>query len=256
MILGEKMENLVKDLTDDILQKRNVRSMRDVVEGLEEAYGVQDKVVANLGATCGRKIALNTAAQMEKAGIDKPTAGVILGDGPISNGATLRISDYSELALEPEFVAILSADIPAGTVVEPANLMSVVARFSMGFEVLEKRNAPADLHAPTFIANNVFNAGCVVSETGLEPDMLQNGAYDALFNAAGDIKVQGKGTAPQNPLEACAFVINHFTARGQSLRKGELILCGAHHPPLSIEKTGDYVFSLSSGEAVSLSISD
>ncbi|MDR6266375.1 fumarylacetoacetate hydrolase family protein [Roseobacter sp. N2S] len=250
------MENLVKELTDDILHKRDVRSMRDVIESLDEAYAIQDKVVANLGATCGRKIALNTAAQMEKAGINKPTAGVILGSGPIANRASLRISDYSELAIEPEFVALLSTDIPADTVVQPANLMAVVEKFTMGFEVLEKRNAPADLHAPTFIVNNVFNAGCVVSETGLDPDRLQKGDYDALFTAVEDVKVQGKGTAPQNPLEACAFVVNHFTARGENLRKGELILCGAHHPPLSIKKAGDYVFSLSSGEAVSLSISD
>ena len=250
------MENLVKELTDDILQRRDVRSMRGVLEQLEEAYAVQDALVPHLGPTCGRKIAMNTAAQMEKAGIDTPIAGVILGTGAIPNGATLRVSDYSELALEPEFVAVLSEDIQAGTAVDPADLMAVISHFCMGCDVLEKRNAPADFHAPTFIANNVFNGGCVVSDTTLDPEILQNGAYDALFKAAGEIKVQGKGTAPQNPLAACAFVINHFTARGQTLRKGELILCGAHHPPLSIVKTGDYVFSLSTGEAVNLSISD
>ncbi len=248
-------DDLIQDLVDDIRLGCPVRSLSGVLDDLEAAYDVQDQVVPHLGPTCGRKIAMNSAALMEMARITEPIVGHVVGDAPLASGASLRVSDYRELAVEPEFAVVIAKDIPAGTRIEARALGDVIARISLAFELLDKRNDTHAMHAPTFVANNVYNAGIVLDQAPLDIAALDAGAYAATFTAKGGVIVNGPATAPQNPLEACAFVINHFTARGQAVKAGEVILCGAHHPPMVIEGTGTYEFSLSSGQEVSLSIS-
>lgn len=243
---------LVQDIADDILFGRPVRS---VPLDLAQAYDLQDKVVLKLGATCGRKIAMNAPELMELAGISEPIVGQILGQEALGSGVALRLSDYAQLALEPEFAAVIGKDIPAGTVLDKSSLLRHVERFSMAFEVLDRRHDTGGMHAPSFVVNNVFNAGIVLSDAALDTTALDAGEYGAQFTAAGEVIISGDGTAPQNPLEACLFVINHFASRGAIVKAGEVILCGAHHPPIVIGVEGIYAFSLLSGEAVSLSIS-
>lgn len=248
--------DLIQLLVDDIRLGRPVRSIAGVVDDFETAYDIQDRVVPQLGPTCGRKIAMNSTTLMDMAGISEPIVGHIVGEAALADGASVSVSDYAELAIEPEFAAVISVDIPAGTHVEASDLSEVVARFSLAFELLDKRHDAHAMHAPTYVANNVYNAGVVLDETPLDMVALADGAYEAKFTANSEVIVAGKSTAPQNPLEACAFVINHFTARGQDVKAGEVILCGAHHPPMVVAGAGAYVFSLSSGQEVSLSISD
>lgn len=248
-------DDLVQDLADDIAFGRDVRSVAGVVDDLGQAYDIQDELRPHLGATCGRKIAANAPALMQAAGLDAPIVGMITGRAARASGVELRLSEYAQLALEPEFAAVIGTDVPMGTVLDTASLRHYVDRFCIAFEVLDKRNDVHAMHGPTFVVNNVFNAGVVLDDAPLDVNALEQGAYFANFTAAGDVIVSGENTAPQNPIAACAFVVNHFTARGETVRAGEVILCGAHHPPMVIEAEGKYVFALSSGEEVSLSIS-
>lgn len=250
------MTNLVSDLVGDITTGQTVRSMRGIIETVSEAYDVQDAVVAHLGPFCGRKIAMNAPPLLAAAGLDAPLVGQISGTASLTNGATLPLADYAELAIEPEFAVVLAKDVPEGVVLDRENYQPYVSRFVLAFEVLDKRNAGPDLYGPTFIANNIFNAGVVLATEPLDVSALDAGDYSALFLAAGEAKVDGQNTAPQNPIDALFFVINHFSARGMQVKAGETILCGAHYPPLTITAAGEYEFSLSSGEAVNLSISN
>lgn len=242
-------------IAQDIVKGRDVRPLNPADMTLAQAYDVQDRVTTQIGPLCGRKIAVNAPQLMELAGVSEPIVGCITGAGALPSGTALRMSDFTELALEPEFAAVIGMDVPAGRPVTKNNVLEYVSRFSMAFEVLDKRNDRAAMTAPRFVANNVFNAGVVLAEDALDASLLDQGDYGAMFTAAGDTIVDGQGTAPQNPLEACAFVLNHFAMRGQSVKAGEVILCGAHHPPMVIERSGAYVFSLSNGAEVSLSIS-
>jgi 2-keto-4-pentenoate hydratase len=249
------MSELVKLLLQDLRARQNLRSMVGMLDSVASAYDVQDLVVAQFGPICGRKIALNTPKALEMAGIIEPIVGYIVGERTLPDQCSLRLSDYSELALEPEFVAVLGHDVPARRILHPAEVLDFVDRFSLGFKVLDRRRPAAGLHIPTYIANNVFNAGCVISDIALDPDRLVHGQYEIAFHGGGGVIMAGTKTAPQNPIEACAFIINHFTARNQKISAGETLLLGAHHPPLAVPRAGEYRFSLTSGEAVSLSIS-
>jgi 2-keto-4-pentenoate hydratase len=248
-------DTLIKELADDIRLGRPVRSVAKDIDHVSQAYDIQDELRPYLGATCGRKIAMNAPALMAAAGVSEPIVGLIVGASALLDGVTLHVSDFAELALEPEFAAVVGSDVPAGTVLTADTLRDHVSRFSMAFEILDKRNDAHPMHPPTYVVNNVFNAGVVLDGAVLDLDALEQGSYEAEFTAAGDVLVSGSNTAPQCPIEACVFVLNHFTGRGETIKAGEVILCGAHHPPMVIGQEGTYEFSLSSGEAVSLSIS-
>jgi 2-oxo-3-hexenedioate decarboxylase len=248
-------DTLIQDLADDIALGRPTRSVAGTIEDVAQAYDIQDELRSHLGVTCGRKIAMNAAPLMAVVGVSEPIVGHIVGEGALPDGTNLRISDYVELALEPEFAAVVGQDIPAGTVLTSETLRDYVSRFSMAFEILDRRSDEHPMHAPTFIVNNVFSAGVVLADAVLDMDALEKGTYEAKFTAAGEVLVSGSNTAPQDPIEACVFVLNHFTGRGETIKAGEVILCGAHHRPMVTGLEGTYEFSLSSGEAVSLSIS-
>lgn len=247
--------SLIHDLVDDIALGRAVRSVAGVLDDIEDAYDVQELLRPHLGPLCGRKIAANAPALMKAAGLNAPIVGLITGEEALPSGVELCLSDYAQLALEPEFAAVIGQDVPAETFLTTETLRDYVERFSMAFEVLDRRNDVHPMHGPTFVVNNVFNAGVVLSDAVLDLEKLDLGDCHATFTAVGKEVVSGVNSAPQNPLEACAFVINHFTARGESVKAGEVILCGAHHPPMVIGDEGKYVFTLESGEAVNLSIS-
>lgn len=246
---------LVQDLADDIAFGRVVRSVAGQVEDVSQAYDLQDALRPHLGAVCGRKIAANAPAMMEAVGLDAPLVGMITGAAALASGAELRISDYAQLALEPEFAVVVGTNVLAGTVLDAVSVQDYIERVSLAFEVLDRRNDPHGMHPATYVANNIFNAGVVLGAAPLDPAALAAGGYHASFTAVGETMVEGENTAPQDPFAACAFVINHFTARGEDVMAGEVILCGAHHPPMVICDVGKYDFALASGEAVSLSIS-
>lgn len=172
----------------------------------------------------------------------------------IPTRSELHLSDYAQLALEPEFAAVIGREVPPGTVLSTKILGDFVDRFSMAFEVLDCRNDMNSMHGPTFIVNNVFDAGVVLDNAAIDMDALNKKDFKATFTAVDKVLFVNDNNSPKNPLEACAFVINHFTARGEAVKVGEVILCGAHHPPTIVGDEGCYVFTLCSGEEVSLSI--
>ena len=243
---------LIQDLAGDFAFKRNVRSVSGQVEDLQIAYDIQDRLRPYIGKICGRKIAANAPALMNAAGLDTPIFGLIIGQEALLTESVLCISDYAQLVLEPEFAAVVGRNVPAGMVLSTEILSEYVDRFSMAFEVLDRRNDTQAMHGPTYVVNNVFNAGVVLDDAKLDLNVLEQGAYAANFTESNKILFSGENTAPQNPLEACVCVINHFTARGETVKSGEVVLCGAHHPPIVISAEGRYDFRLSSGEEVSL----
>ena len=245
---------LIQDLAVDLALRRDVRSVFGEVDDLEDAYHIQDRLRPHLGAICGRKIAANSPALMTALDMDVPIVGLITGQITIPTRSELHLSDYAQLALEPEFAAVIGREVPPGTVLSTKILGDYVDRFSMAFEVLDCRNNMNSMHAPTFIVNNLFNAGVVLDHAAIDMDALDRKAFEATFKVGDKILFENENNAPQNPLEACAFVINHFTARGEAVKVGEVILCGAHHPPTIVGDEGCYVFTLCSGEEVSLSI--
>ena len=219
-------------------------------EHSDDAYHLRD----HLGAVCGRKIAANSPALMKMLELDLPICGLITGQLALPTRSEVHLSDYAHLVLEPEFATVIGREVPSSTVLSTKILGHYVDRFSMAFEALDCRNEMNSMQGPAFVVNNVLNAGIMLDNAAIDMVALDKKAFEASFTAVDEVMLENENNTLQNQLEACTFVINRFTARGEAVKIGEVFLCGAYHPPMIIGDEFCRVFTLSSGEEFSLSI--
>ncbi|MCF6305466.1 MAG: hypothetical protein L3J33_08850 [Rhodobacteraceae bacterium] len=207
---------------------------RDTIPDMATAFEVQDAVVAELakglGGFAGYKIAFNSNALMAKMGLSHPGMGRVFAGQVYDNGIRLDAESYVNLMIEPEIAAVLSADINPGDDLSVQALSQKVERFFPAFEILDRRSIDGLAHVPSIIAHNVFNAGIVVGGPGLPPQEFDFSSLHTNCKDSGETVIEGTGIAPQNPLEALAFLARHFTGRGQVMPAGSLLLLGAHCP--------------------------
>ena len=201
---------------------------------LAEAFDIQDAVAQRisdpLGGRGGWKIAWNVPHLMEKFAMPHPGMGRLFNNQIHHGDTDTRLSEYQSLMIEPEIVARLAMDIPPGQTYDTANIAPFVAGFTVGFEVLDRRNSPDTATASGILAQNVFNAGAVIGGKWTHVDDLDTARITTRLFDGDTVVAEGAGLAPQNPLEAVAFLANHFTGRGETMKAGEIVMCGSHTP--------------------------
>ena len=206
---------------------------------LEDAFDVQDAVgerlLAPRGGLAGYKIAWNAEHLMEAFGMPHPGMGRVFSGQVQHGGGEVELSDFRGLCIEAEIVAILGGDLGPGQFWTAETVAPMVESFTVGFEVLDRLNAPQDATGPEILAHNVFNAGAVIGE-------IRAPALDVDFSAittrvfdGQKVVAEGANLAPQNPFEAIAFLADHFCGRGYTLRAGDIVLCGSHIPLYLVE---------------------
>ncbi|MEO1460606.1 MAG: hypothetical protein AAFV49_24045, partial [Pseudomonadota bacterium] len=82
---------------------------------LDAAHAIQIETARALaedrGPLGGRKIAWNTAPQMEQFGMPEPGAARVFASQILGTGARLAAADYATFAMEPEIAAVLKAPL-------------------------------------------------------------------------------------------------------------------------------------------------
>ncbi|MEO0999876.1 MAG: hypothetical protein AAFW69_04615, partial [Pseudomonadota bacterium] len=218
---------------------------RPEIPDLDTAYSVQDAAWAGLGALAGWKIAWNTEAARAKAGVTTSAVGRVLASDRRESGVAIAATDFSDLLIEPEIIAVLGRDLPARTGgYSAAEAGAAVAHWVPGFELIDRR-ANALTHAPTAVANSIFNAGFVMGGPGAA---APEGRVRVLRDA--EVLLEGDATAPEPPAAAVAFVASTLSARGIGMDAGQIVLCGAHLPPAPIPGPCEMVMEVAGlGEA-------
>lgn len=227
----------------------------EALPDIEAAYAVQAAVLAKLGAEHGgiggRKIAWNTAAQMEALKIAEPGAACVLTGLIRTSPAAIKAADYATFAFEPEIAAVLSAPLaprPGGH--DRESVAACVARLHPAFELLDQRGFAGERPASA-IAANVFNVGLVLGGPGLPPAKVDPVALHSVVTLNGETLLDKSNAAPMHPLDAVAFLANRFNRLGVTPGAGEVLLLGAHLPPYRFAGTGKLTFSCGAlGEAV------
>lgn len=237
------MASFAAEIAEDILENRTFRSLEDASAAPEAGYAVQfdmAPIVAEAkGGVGGRKIAWNTPALMEKFGMAEPGAAFVFKDDICIGDANLKLTDYHNFMMEPEFAAILAVDLaPRAGGWDRESAADAVSHFTVAFELLDRRDGPA-AHAASIIANNIFNAGlCYDPEGGIKPRDLDPAALTTIVEHDGEEILNKEGAAPMHPLDSVAFLANHFNAHGVTPKAGEILLCGAHMPLYPMDHSG------------------
>lgn len=226
---------------------------------LADAFDMQDAVTERLadarGGRGGWKIAWNVPHLMEKFGMPHPGMGQVFNDEIHYGDTNIALKNYQSLMIEAEIVARLSGDLGPGAEHTPQSVANAVEGFTVGYEVLDRRNSPPEAKAAGILAQNVFNAGAVIGDSWVSVDDLDTARITTRMSDGDEVVVEGAAMTPQAPLEAIAFLANHFSARGITMKAGDIVLCGSHIPLYPVETHTKFVLSMGPLGAVSLLVS-
>lgn len=183
-----------------------------------------------LGAVTGHKIGCTTPVMQRFLNIDSPCAGGVFATTVHCRHATLRHADFLHVGVECEVVVFLGRDLPRGTAPHTReSITQAVEAVTVGMEVVDDRYENyKSMDTPTLIADDFFNAGCVIGEPLRDWQRLDipSLAGRTLING---VEV-GKGKAAEvmgHPFAALAWLANSLNHRDQMLRAGEFVFTGS-----------------------------
>jgi 2-keto-4-pentenoate hydratase len=232
--------NRLETVARSLVSQRLALAPIDVLEHMRprdeaEAYAVQVEVnrelsKSPLGAPIGHKIGCTTPVMRAYLGISTPCAGEIFGATVVENEGRVSCSAFRRLGVECEIVIRLARDVePGAAPLDRETAASCVGSVLAGIEIVDDRYQDyPTLGAPTLIADNFFNAGCVLGDPVSDWRQLN------LVKLAGRMLINdrevGRGDGAMildHPFDALAWLANSRASRGLGLRKGAIVFLGS-----------------------------
>jgi len=199
------------------------------------AYAVQDALhrrlgAAGLGPLAGHKIGCTTAVMQQFLNIANPCAGGVFAPTVQHGRGMFRHADFLHVGVECEIAVRLARPLPAaGAPYDRDGVAAAVGACMAAIEVVDDRYRDyRSLDTPTLIADDFFNAACVLG------DPVESWSELDLARVSGRMRINGGevgsgsgGDILGHPLEALAWLANALAARGQNLAAGEFVLLGS-----------------------------
>jgi 2-keto-4-pentenoate hydratase len=237
-------------LADKLAAGRKSRKPMDVaglMADLSEAdsykvqFAVHDRFAAEGDPVVGWKVALSVPAQYEPLKLSGPVFAAIYKSGVRQSGAVFEAGWPIKPGIEPELVARIAKDAPAGGTPYTADSIRVfIANLYCGMEVVDNRYADVTkMGGPARIADNVLQAALV---TGTEIKDWQKLDFPNLKGRSlldGKELAKGPGSAVMgSAMISLAWLANTLNQHGKMLKAGDLILTGSVHPPAFLQGKG------------------
>ena len=219
------------------IERRRFDGLPETCRPADEAaaYAVQEALHDRLtaegwGALAGHKIGCTTPVMQRFLSIARPCAGGVFAPTVQHERGVFRHADYLHVGVECEIAVRLAQDLPPeGAPYDRASVAAAVGACMAAIEVVDDRYTDyRSLDAPTLLADDFFNAGCVLGaplEAWRELDLV---ALRGRMTING-VEV-GTGTGGDilgHPLAALAWLANARAARGKYLEAGEFVLLGS-----------------------------
>lgn len=226
-------------MTRDLLEPRPFAAYpTDPPRDLAQAYDLQRALSRRLiaggahGHVAGWKIAANNPALLERFGLREPISAPVFSGQIRRSPARLDRGDYLQFAFEPEIAAIIGRDI-AVTDGPPdrETVADAIDRFVPAFELLDMRGIDMpSVHIADAVAQNISNVGLIFGGPGIAPRDLDISTLRTRVTVDGRAELDTTGAAPEHPLDAVAWLAGHLGRRSETLRPGDVVLCGTHCP--------------------------
>ena len=187
--------------------------------------------LAGAGPIAGHKIGCTTPVMQAFLDIPNPCAGEIFEPTVHLGHAALRASDYLRIGVECEIAVRLGRDLaemPAGGF-DRASVVPAVSACMAAMEIVDDRyDDYRALGTPTLIADDFFNAGCVLAEPVTGWSSLDLTALRGRMTINAEIVGEGRGgDILGHPLDALAWLAGNLVERGTPLRAGTFVMLGS-----------------------------
>ena len=200
-----------------------------------EAYLIQDDLHECLrrtkfGRVAGHKIGCTTSVMQDFLNIRNPCAGGVFASTAQNVEGIFEHEGYRHVGVECEIAVRLGAPLDSGGGFYNANSVAgAVAQVMPAIEIVDDRyDDYVSLGVPTLIADDFFDAGCVLGDPVGDWRALD------LVSVAGYMRINGievgrgrGGDIMGHPFTALAWLANLFVQRGKVLAPGEFILLGS-----------------------------
>jgi 2-oxo-3-hexenedioate decarboxylase/2-keto-4-pentenoate hydratase len=201
----------------------------------EHAYRVQDVLhamlsAAGLGPVTGHKIGCTTQVMQTFLRIDNPCAGGVFASTVYASPASLQHECFVHVGVECEIVARLGADLDAREApFTPERVARAVHALCAGMEIVDDRYVDyKSLDTPTLIADDFFDAGCVLGAPVERWQQIDVPALTGVTRINGVEVGRGRGADVMgHPFNALAWLANALARRGRSLYAGEFVFTGS-----------------------------
>lgn len=203
---------------------------------LTEGYAIQQElnrqlVDAGLGEPVGHKIGCTTPVMQAFVNINQPCAGRIFSKTIMHGHGKVPRHGFVKIGMECEIAVRLRHDLPPRA--EPyarQDVAQAVGEVMAAIELVDERYQ--DFHAlgvPTLVADDFFNAGCVLGEPVKDWETLDLAALQGRVRI-NDVEVAtGYGELVMgHPLNALAWLANAQHEHGlPGLKAGEFVMLGS-----------------------------
>lgn len=199
-----------------------------------EAYAVQQAVHTRLtggalfGRRVGTKIGCTTPVMQTYLGIPNPCSGAVFAGGVHASGATVAFDTYRRIGVECEIAIRLAHDLEiAGVPCTVGRAADAVSEFMPAIEIVDDRYVDwRQTDTPTLIADDFFAAGCVLGDPVPSVDSPADLVGTTTINGVETGRGRGADVMG-SPLNALAWLANDLATRGQTLKRGEIVLTGS-----------------------------
>lgn len=199
------------------------------------AYAIQHALhglltPAGLGPIAGRKIGCTTPVMQKFLGIGSPCAGAVFANTVHRGAARLPHADFLHVGVECEIAVMLDSDLSASQApFTRDSVAAAVGAVAVGMEIVDDRYENyKTMDTPTLIADDFFDAGCVLGDPVRDWHALDIAALAGRTLINGVEVGRGRGADVMgHPFAALAWLANALAARGEFLPAGDFVLTGS-----------------------------
>ena len=188
-------------------------------------------VKAGMGDMVGHKIGCTTPVMQAFVNINHPCAGRIFSRTVMRDHGMVPRRGFVKLGMECEIVVRLGRDLPPqATPYTRESVAEAVDEIMPGIELVDERYQDFhELGVPTLVADDFFNAGCVLGPARRDWRSLDLGALLGRTWINGVEVASGRGAAVLgHPFNALAWLANAQHEYGlPGLKAGEFVMLGS-----------------------------
>ena len=204
---------------------------------LEDAYTIQALLCEhwqkNGDAPIGKKVAFANTPSQQSQGLQEPAFATMFASGLFKPNTLISLRNLPNAIIEAEVTFLLEKDLK-GPNITTAQVIDATKALYASFEIVACRVTPSTCGYDK-IAGNVCFGGLILSEKAYSPKDLDLPNLVISLEKNGQTVSTATGAAVLgSPANSVAWLANTLIAKGQFLKKGDLVLSGAAPTPQPI----------------------